>query len=335
MKKRENNILDILKFVAAILILGAHASPIINSKSFDLFYGEYLFRFCVPLFIISSGFFFESIDKSKKKKYIKRILYLYIFSTLLYLPMYYNQGIKSIIINILTGYWHLWYLVALLIALCIVYIFDEKFKNTSNKSYIIVISLLILCGAFFDEYHKIINVPYLDVILKTADIMIGEWRAIFFSLPMLLIGKLIKKNWNYISSKTWKTYVLLLIISAVAAFLEFILLCNSIGTRTSNDITLFNWIPAVALFILSFYINERVKKLETRKIRKMADVIYIIHLWVIVLFKVIFSLRYLSLFIACSITSVIISYITISIISIIKSRKTKIYCLDSGPKQLN
>ena len=83
----KNPMLDVVKYVCAILVIGIHAAPLVFDFSVNLYLCQWLFRFAVPLFVISSGFFFEKMDDSKMVKYMLRIFYLYIFCAVIYLPL--------------------------------------------------------------------------------------------------------------------------------------------------------------------------------------------------------------------------------------------------------
>lgn len=198
MNKIENNeykILDIIKFIATFLIVGSHALPIFKNNTLNYYYGQWFFRFGVPLFFISSGFFYNSMNKEKKKQYIRRLIYIYLISTIIYIPLFIkNTTILGFIYNIIFGYGHLWYLSAIISALLIIY-FSEKYIKVNNTKLSII---LLLIGILFDEYYKIINLP---VINKTGNILsyIGGGRSfIFFAFPLLLIGMIINKNFEQI-----------------------------------------------------------------------------------------------------------------------------------------
>lgn len=113
------NSLDVLKCVCSILIVGSHSLPLFSNEFVNILYSEWFFRFCVPLFFISSGYFFSKMNNNEKNRYLKRILSLYLISTLLYLPfilrIYLLQGADTfeLIKYFLFGYGHLWYLSAL------------------------------------------------------------------------------------------------------------------------------------------------------------------------------------------------------------------------------
>lgn len=122
---KKSNSLDIIKTVACILIIGSHALPLFHNDTLNFYYGQWLFRFSVPLFFMVSGFYFCSMTDDKKKKYIKRIVQIYIIASVLYLPIFISLNIKSLVHNLIFGYSHLWYLSALAIGLVIV-CFAEK-----------------------------------------------------------------------------------------------------------------------------------------------------------------------------------------------------------------
>ena len=76
--KKENKLLDILKYVCAVLVLASHCLPLAANDEINFFYGQWFFRFCVPFFLISSGYFFASFDGKGKWAYIRRIALLYV-----------------------------------------------------------------------------------------------------------------------------------------------------------------------------------------------------------------------------------------------------------------
>ncbi len=55
---KENKLLDLFKYAAAIFVVASHCLPLVDNIHFNFFYGQWFFRFCVPFFVISSGSFF-------------------------------------------------------------------------------------------------------------------------------------------------------------------------------------------------------------------------------------------------------------------------------------
>lgn len=160
---KQNNTLDLLKFTAAILIIGSHSLPIFRYDYLNFIYGQWFFRFCVPLFFVSSGYFFEEMSDKHKKIYIGRIAKIYLVSLVIYVPLLIKNSENSIDMfrNCLFGWSHLWYLSALLVGLMTIYLM--KLNDEIHNCWIIVTALvLITIGAFFDEYYKLFHVQGLE-----------------------------------------------------------------------------------------------------------------------------------------------------------------------------
>lgn len=136
--RNKANILDLIKVVACVLIVGSHCLPLFKNDGLNYYYGQWFFRFCVPLFFVSTGYFFAKMEVARKKAYIKRIVLLYLGASLLYFPLYFNGGIVLIMSNLIFGFHHLWYLSALAMGLIIVTIAQKVMKN---RKYLLIIPL--------------------------------------------------------------------------------------------------------------------------------------------------------------------------------------------------
>lgn len=133
-----SNTLDLIKAAACILIVGSHCLPLFRNDELNFYYGQWFFRFCVPLFFVSTGYFFAKMETVRQKAYIRRIILLYLGASLLYLPLYFNGSIMSIMSNLIFGFHHLWYLSALAMGLVIITIARKAMKN---KRYLLIIPL--------------------------------------------------------------------------------------------------------------------------------------------------------------------------------------------------
>lgn len=298
--RREFKILDILKFIAALLILVSHCLPFVKNENINFYFGQWFFRFCVPLFFISSGYFFASFQQKGKLSYIKRISCLFFVSSLLYMPYYAHGGLLKICREFILGYLHLWYLSALTIALAIWFIIEKiSFANLFfKKSYPVIGILLLLIGIYYDEYQYVIS-QHLDIQLLTkigtyVSFLGGARHALFFALPMLLLGRFLFEHKSTLYF-TKTACVLLTGLSFALSFAESTLLRHLIGSGISCDITFFNFLPAVFLFILSLIWQPQVlKSIPTKHLRKTADVIYIIHILVLFVVQQNWPVAYMS-----------------------------------------
>lgn len=123
---RKNPALDLAKYAAALLIVTFHALPLFEVEVLDVLYGQWLVRSCVPLFLLSSGYFFTQMNQARRLGYLRRVATIYVGATALYLPMMCiemqvmpTNGTTWLLQNLLLGYYHLWYLSALTAALAV------------------------------------------------------------------------------------------------------------------------------------------------------------------------------------------------------------------------
>ena len=307
---KSNNIIDIIKFVCCLLIIGIHTHPVFRNNTWDFYSLEYIARIAVPFFFISSGYFFAGMDENKRISYIKRIALLYLIASVIYIPIYMNDGIKAIAGNLILAYFHLWYLstlaISLLVLMC-VYIRLPKYR------YFLI--LLILPAAFFALYSKLTGVEVLEYIGETLENT--RFDSYLKAIPFLLIGDYIRNS--KISISRGKS-IILLVIALAASFLEAMILRKVIGADITLNTSLFGWMPAVPLFLIGLNTRSFMDYDASRKLRKTADVIYIIHVWVIEFAVKVTGLEYISLYLFTASVSIILSVLIIFIIDLLKKK---------------
>ena len=136
-----------------------------------------LCRIAVPLFFIFNGFFLyrkTPIDKfslEPTKKYLLHIFRLYLLWNLIYFPlnlMSILKNSKGIIYGFVkyiknitcVGYYHLWYLNALLFAVALISFL--LYKKWSPKKILFTSSIFYIIGLLGDGYYRVIS-PLFDV----------------------------------------------------------------------------------------------------------------------------------------------------------------------------
>ena len=170
------NIIDIMKLCMAMIVIAIHTNPeIIIGNDYCREAINSIYKVAVPYFFMASGFLlFRKIqfplitieDKSRVRKYIVKIARMYLVWTLLYLPFtiwgFIKDGIpflKSVFIfirNVLfvgENYcsWPLWYLLALLVAVLILYLFSSlKLKLWHT----LFVAILLYSVGLFLEYCR-------------------------------------------------------------------------------------------------------------------------------------------------------------------------------------
>ncbi|MFK7032308.1 acyltransferase family protein [Flavobacterium oreochromis] len=205
-----NNNLDILKIVMAFLVIALHIFPVAKVDgikgliSYEIASG--ITRIAVPTFFLISGYFLRNKlnDTAYLWKYVKRILLLYVVWQLIYLPdliRFYNLGWftkTDMLLKIIYGYWHLWYLLATAIAVGLLYLF----RNCTLTTKVVLIVLLLFVGYGFQigiqsDYIHNLDIRFLYEIIGTTR------NYLFFALPMMMIGSLYEFWKDRISKVQW------------------------------------------------------------------------------------------------------------------------------------
>ena len=323
-----NNSLDILKTLCAIFIVGMHVAPVVPNEFANILLVQLIFRCGVPVFFISSGFFFSKMDDKSRSRYLKRILIVYAVSSLLYLPytlqlyMIGAVGVRSIIRVIVFGNGHLWYMVSLFVSLLLWHIAGRiRFiRSISDKVIIILAIAVLMIGAFFDEYYHIIDNPVTTGIGTFIDRYGTTRSAVFMGIPLVLIGRHIRSHQEILRAGKMRS-ICILIMSTAASFgeLMFILHNTPEDRSPSCDLTFFNWISPVILFILAMSNAPfRISRERSRDLRKTAVIVYVIHPFIRDVpagwFR---DCRYMLQYVAVLILSYFLAYISLKLIRMI------------------
>lgn len=279
---KTNNLFDIVKFFSVIIVVAYHTLwPYRFKNNLYFYYQEWFSRFFVPFFFISSGMFFHDMTNEKQKKYIKKILLLYIISVIIYLYKLvelYSYNIFEFIKQLFFGYYHLWYLSSLLFAICFSY-FLNKLYNFSRykKIYLLIICILLLFGIFFDEYYKLFKNDFLNWIAIRLDFVGTTRNGLFMAFPLFNIGRFITEYKKQIFSVKVRYYIILISLFFVLSYIESVYLCKNIGYFISNDLTVFNWIIALLLVIIIRCFKGNYLQNFSNLLRKSVPIVYVIH----------------------------------------------------------
>lgn len=322
-KQGYNALIDIFRFAASILIIGSHSLPIFYNDTLNYYYGQWFFRFCVPFFMIVTGYYFSRCDYHKKVNQIKRILLMYIISTAIYIPFIIasNSNVLSAIKTLIFGYHHLWYLIAVVVGLLLclgVSKLPEKLTLYTSAG-------LLLFGIVLDEYHILLNYPPLEVISSFVNKYLGGARnGVFFAFPMLFCGKLISNYENKLKALNYKKLCVLLACTFILGFAEACIILNTVGSKATLDVSIFGWMPAIPLFVLAIKTSEIEYKKTFAILRKASIIIYIIHPWCLWGLNKLGVTHY-SKFIVCTFISIVFSVVSVIGSQSIKNRKDMKY----------
>ena len=198
--------IDYFRFIAALLIVAIHSSPLASfSETGDFILTRIIARVAVPFFLMTSGFFLISrytYNTEKLGAFVKKTALIYGAAILIYIPInIYNGYFKmdNLLPNIIKDIvfdgtlYHLWYLPASIIGAVIAWYLVKKFNYPKA---LIVASVLYLIGLFGDSYYGItekiscLNSLY-DYIFQVTD---HTRNGIFFAPIFFIIGGLIADN---------------------------------------------------------------------------------------------------------------------------------------------
>jgi hypothetical protein len=287
----------------SILVVAIHTKPLsfIHSIFLDKLM-DVLTSVAVPYFFIASGYFlFRRWDEMNRNdlsqrllKYLKRIIGLYIIWTIIYVPftiygfVINNMTLQQSISSFARGFlfvgenyysWPLWYLLALIVSVFIIYVFIKL--NLSITS-IFSISFAITTVGILMNYHLFFHLPALidKMIVFYFHLFLYTRNGIFFSLLFVVLGMVIAIK-GVITSKI---------------LLYAFLFLGCIGYAYSIPFTIY--VMGYSLFALSLISSKRNKRnLPYSEIRLTSKVIYFVHMiWVGLLSLWIFGERVNSLF---------------------------------------
>ena len=198
--------IDYFRFIAALLIVAIHTSPLASfSETGDFILTRIIARVAVPFFLMTSGFFLISrytYNTEKLGAFVKKTALIYGAAILIYMPInIYNGYFKmdNLLPNIIKDIvfdgtlYHLWYLPASIIGAVIAWYLVKKLNYPKA---LIVASVLYLIGLFGDSYYGItekiscLNSLY-DYIFQVTD---HTRNGIFFAPIFFIIGGLIADN---------------------------------------------------------------------------------------------------------------------------------------------
>jgi surface polysaccharide O-acyltransferase-like enzyme len=189
---QRNLALDSLKVLLAVMIVALHGHFLRDfSPGFAYFLENYLFRVGVPIFFMVNGFYFSRIvgNKLKVQAWLKRIATIYLTWTVVYGYFLWprEEGVLGSVLSLLTtlatGYWHLWYLLATLLAGVVIYLF----KGIADKALLAILIGLYGIGVFLQYVGSYELFPG-TLLGAIAGNHLYYRNFLFFGLPMFGAG---------------------------------------------------------------------------------------------------------------------------------------------------
>lgn len=288
--------LDIARYICAIVVIIVHLGTFKNiSPDVNYFFNNIVSRICVPLFIFITGFFIgkkEIKNNNYISKYIKNLLPLYIFWSLIYLPFGINYLVEINLpiylypIGILFGFtyigtwYHLWYFPALIFSLLILKYWKKKFSVNT----LFVISLFLLIIGSFETYYGILPDFLKNIVVTYKSVFYTTRNFLFFSLFYVVFGYLVGiKKKTKVNNINFKLIISIILLFVEGYFLKSVerLDCNILITPIF-----------VVYYLFMFLINTKDIKFIKFKypLRELYKYYYLIHMISIIFITFIFDI---------------------------------------------
>ena len=165
--KRTYGMIDVMKFVAAFLVVAIHF-PLFEDVNLYLtyYFTNVVCRLAVPFFFVCSGFFMADrfCDDEAVKRYVLRLLQMYVIWSILYIPQslyQYLQQSESIIFILkefiykffVAGFYtQFWYFPAIITAIIFIWLLKSRF-HMGDGTISLILVILYVVGVFGNSYY--------------------------------------------------------------------------------------------------------------------------------------------------------------------------------------
>lgn len=267
---------DSIRFLTSLFIVAIHIYPFTSiSALLDYSFTRVLFRVCVPLFLMISGYFVlpkAKLNVRNLKLYSWKIFRLYCVSSFLYVPiLWYQKKFLSLsfwnffsLVFFQGTFYHLWYFPALLLGIWITFFLMSKctLRNTLLISFV-----LYLVGVGGDSYYGFLSsIPFLSSFYSFFFSLFGYTRNGIFYVPLFLILGYIVRVQNHEIKSFWMIFFFFLL------FVEgMTLYFLNIPRHTSMYLSL----PFFSYFLMSFFSIHLHG--ESKRLRDLSTFVYVMH----------------------------------------------------------
>ena len=285
-------LIDILKFICAIFVVGIHAE-IMNDKNDTMqwYILHMIFRIAVPFFFIASGFLYGKKVLNNKNnlkeitlKQIKRLIIPFVFWLLISLPYQIiittGENIFIILLKVIRSaifypWGALWFMLALVVAIMIEYWVIKQGKLKWAMIISFVLYGICLLG---NSYYFILEGTWLQKLMDLyLKVCVSTRNGIFEAFPIFTVGVYIATKEKSIENiKNIKIFTFLII----ALLIQAMEVTYIRGRNYADDHSLFIMTIFVALLLLILcikYKNLELKFVNGKLLRNLSTGIYFMH----------------------------------------------------------
>lgn len=284
--KKSIQMIDLLKFIAAIMVVCIHSNQISGNEWFNFMVKNIVCRIAVPLFFISSAYFIRKSTNTNKGYLKNKLVYLakdYLFWSVVFIPIgldWINQNLsisQSLYpVALLFGlaysgtYYHLWYIPALILSILVI----AKARQYLSYKWIFLIAFSLYLLGSMETYYGLITCEWFKELFDGFIRLFFTTRnGLFYGLIFTTIGFFIsdheQKLLQFRKQIKWG-----LILFTLMLFIEGSVVFNILRLDCNFLISL---VPvSFALFFLGVTTNTRLP-FNTEKLRELSNYYYFIH----------------------------------------------------------
>lgn len=287
-KKRAIPLLDMVQFVAALLIVLVHCGRLAENEAVHFFLKSILCRLAVPIFFISSGYFYRLKQRKEKqyfKTYFRKHISVYLLWSLLYLPL----GLRHLLtldvsfkllpaaLALSLSYWgvwyHLWYYPALFVGVFLAMQFQKRLGYIS--SFIIAFSAYTIGSVeTYSSYLKGSVVAEVYYVFK--NLFFTTKNGVTYALIFILLGFVVadlqqKKSFSLSVGK--KLLVSLSLLLAEGLLIYF--------NQGDDKNFIFSLIPVTFFLFIMIIQNDHKKEVQVSYLKPLTKYIFLIHPFII------------------------------------------------------
>lgn len=278
--------IDIMKYVAAIMVICVHCNHVFPNEYLDYFVRQILCRIAVPFFFMSSAYFVRKSSLENTTyvfRYLKKIIISYGMWSLLFIPIgldwiHQNMEIAGYLLPfaLLYGlfhigtYYHLWYIPAMMFSIFVV---DKLIKKYSYRSLFILAIGLYMFGSL-ENYYGVLPDGWLkynfDILIS---IVFTTRSGLLYGMVFTLMGFYIvdhqaelRRLLPYLPKLTIGFFGLQVIEGALLYHVE----------RLDMNFLLM-LLPFSFVFFLCILSFPYLPKRETKRIRQLSKYYYFVH----------------------------------------------------------
>ncbi|MDE5780766.1 MAG: serine racemase VanT catalytic subunit, partial [Lachnospiraceae bacterium] len=310
--------IDCFRFMAALLIIAIHTSPLASfNEMADFILTRVVARVAVPFFLMTSGFFLISRytrNADRLIAFIKNTALIYGAAILIYIPVNIYNGyfrMDNLVPNIIKDIvfdgtmYHLWYLPASAIGAVIAWYLVKK---AGYKKALMVSVILYLIGMFGDSWYGIaekvsVLKSFYGFVFQITDY---TRNGIFFVPVFMILGGLIADN-NYKFS--FKKSILGFFMSFAFMFVEAMMLHHY---KLQRHDSMYIFLLPCMFFLFNAVLHFRGKRYVW--LRTSSLIIYIIHPMIIVAIRLFSKIMHLQ---ELLVENSIVHYIMVCLLSVI------------------